>query len=97
MVKQYKKLLRLDGIELRFQEEALKEIAHRAIERKTGARGLRGIMEDVLGQVMFDSPSDATISQVLITPEAVKKEAPPKLTRDETITLNRQLVAKNPE
>lgn len=94
MVKQYKKLLHLDGIELRFQEEALQEIARRAIERKTGARGLRGIMEGVLGQVMFDAPSDATISQILITPEAVKGEAPPVMTRDDTITINRQLMAK---
>ncbi|MCI8443456.1 MAG: ATP-dependent protease ATP-binding subunit ClpX [Provencibacterium sp.] len=97
IVKQYKKLLRLDGIELRFQEEALQEIARRAIERKTGARGLRGIMESVLGQVMFDSPSDATISGILITPEAVKGEAPPRFTRDQTVTLNRQLIAKNSE
>ncbi|MCI8624004.1 MAG: ATP-dependent Clp protease ATP-binding subunit ClpX [Provencibacterium sp.] len=97
IVKQYKKLLRMDGIDLRFQEEALQEIARRALERKTGARGLRGIMEGVLGPVMFDAPSDATISQIVITPEAVKGEAQPKVTRDETITLNRQLIARSPE
>ena len=51
----------------------------------------------MLGPVMFDAPSDATISQIVITPEAVKGEAQPKVTRDETITLNRQLIARSPE
>lgn len=97
MVKQYKKLLHLDGIELKFQDKALHEIAKRAIERKTGARGLRGIMENVLGDIMFNAPSDATISQIVITPEAVDGTGEPKVTRDETITLNRSLKVREPE
>lgn len=95
MVKQYKKLLRLDGIELKFQEKALVEIAKRAIERKTGARGLRGIMEDVLGEVMFFAPSDSTIAQIIITPEAVTGKDKPRLIRDETIVVGKHnLTAK---
>lgn len=97
MVKQYKKLLKLDGVELKFQEKALVEIAKRAIERKTGARGLRGIMEDVLGKVMFNAPSDPTISNIIITPEAVLGTDEPRILRDETLIVGRRaLTAKEP-
>lgn len=91
MVKQYKKLLKLDGIELKFQEKALREVAKAAIQRKTGARGLRGIMEGVLGEIMFNAPSDPTISQITITPEAVLGTGKPKVVKSETIIRSNKL------
>ena len=75
LIKQYKKLFKIDGIELEFEEEAVEEIARRAIERKTGARGLRAIMEEVLGDIMFKVPSYPDIEKVVITSAFVKKEA----------------------
>jgi ATP-dependent Clp protease ATP-binding subunit ClpX len=71
MVKQYQHLFGLDGIELVFEPEALRAVAHRAIELKTGARGLRGILEDVLGKLMFSAPSDLTIERIVITRDCV--------------------------
>ncbi len=93
IVKQYKRLLQMDGIELQFQREALEEVARRAIERKTGARGLRGIMESILGKLMFDAPSDASIAQIVITPEAVMGTGEPDIRRDELPRPARQLIA----
>lgn len=90
MVKQYKKLMRLDGIELKFQEKSLVEIAKRAIERKSGARGLRGIMEDVLGEIMFSSPGDSSIAQITITPEVVLGHEKPRVVRDDTIVVGKR-------
>ncbi len=84
MLKQYKALLKLDDVELEFTEEALREIAHLAIERKTGARGLRSIMESVLSQLMFDLPSDYTVERVVIGKDCITKKAPATLYRDET-------------
>ena len=72
LVKQYKKLFELEGVELEFEQEALEAIAERAIERKTGARGLRAIMEEVLDGLMFDSPSDPTITRVVVTRQGVE-------------------------
>ena len=77
LVKQYKKLFELDNVELDFSEKALKAIADKAIERKTGARGLRSIIEDVMTEIMFDIPSDERISKVVITePTITNKEKP---------------------
>lgn len=73
MVKQYRKLFELDGIEIEFTEEALRAVAKKAIERKTGARGLRAIMEGILSSVMYDSPSDPTIERIIITKECVQE------------------------
>lgn len=75
LIKQYKKLFKIDGIQLEFEEEAVKEIAKRALERKTGARGLRAIMEEVLGDIMFVAPSYSDIEKIVITSAFVKKEA----------------------
>ena len=72
LVKQYKKLFELEGVTIDFEKEALEAIAERAIERKTGARGLRAIMEEVLDGVMFESPSDTTISRILVTKQSVE-------------------------
>ncbi|MCX7759885.1 MAG: ATP-dependent Clp protease ATP-binding subunit ClpX [Hydrogenothermaceae bacterium] len=77
LVKQYKSLLALDGIDLEFTEDALREIAKEAIERKTGARGLRAIIEDIMLDVMFEAPQMKTLKKVVIDSEVVKKEKPP--------------------
>ena len=80
IVKQYQRLLAMDGVELSFAQDALEEIARIAIERGTGARGLRSIMEDVLEDVMYNTPSDHTIEAVEITRDAVLKLGTPSIT-----------------
>ncbi|GIN38680.1 MULTISPECIES: ATP-dependent protease ATP-binding subunit ClpX [Heyndrickxia] len=79
LVKQYRKMLELDDVELEFEDSALKEIAARAIERKTGARGLRSIIESIMLDVMFDLPSRSDIKKCIVTKEAVLNSEPPKL------------------
>ncbi|HEY4553879.1 MAG TPA: ATP-dependent protease ATP-binding subunit ClpX [Bacillaceae bacterium] len=79
LVKQYQKMLELDDVELEFEDDALHEIAKKAIERKTGARGLRSIIESIMLDVMFDLPSREDIKKCIITKEAVLDEQPPKL------------------
>ncbi|MDD6274243.1 MAG: ATP-dependent Clp protease ATP-binding subunit ClpX [Clostridiaceae bacterium] len=81
-VKQYQKLLRLDGIELDFEQEALEAIADRAVSRGTGARGLRSIIESVMGEIMYDAPSDPTIVKITVTRECVDGSEPPITVRD---------------
>ncbi len=76
LVKQYKKLMELDGVELIFKEDALEAIADKALDRKTGARGLRSIMEKVMLDVMYRVPSDERITACTITKEAVEGKAP---------------------
>ena len=71
MVKQYQTLLSYDNVELEFDDEALQEIANKAIERKTGARGLRSIIEETMMDVMFEIPSQENVKLVRITKEAV--------------------------
>ncbi len=85
LVKQYKKLLEMDGVELEFTEDALKEIAKEAIRRKTGARGLRAIMEEVMTDVMFDIPSVGKVKKVVIDEESVKGTSPPKLIYEKAV------------
>jgi ATP-dependent Clp protease ATP-binding subunit ClpX len=79
LVKQYQKMLELDSVELEFEEEALREIAKKAIERKTGARGLRSIIEGIMLDVMFDLPSRDDIVKCVITQETVEQLSAPKL------------------
>ncbi|MGT2716455.1 ATP-dependent Clp protease ATP-binding subunit ClpX [Streptococcus respiraculi] len=79
LVKQYQTLLSYDGVELDFDKEALEEIAKRAIERKTGARGLRSIIEETMLDVMFEVPSQDEVKRVRITKEAVDGKAQPIL------------------
>ena len=67
LVKQYQRMFELDGVQLEFDEDALRAIADLAVARKTGARGLRAILEDVLGPIMFDVPSADDIAKVVIT------------------------------
>lgn len=86
LIKQYKTLFRADGIELEFDEEAKRAIAKKAIETKTGARGLRSIVEDTLREVMFTAPSDSTITKITITVDCVNGEGKPLISRDEART-----------
>lgn len=79
LVKQYKKLFELDGVELEFEQEALNAIVDKAIERKTGARGLRSILEDIMRDIMFEIPSNADIEKCVITKETVINNEEPKI------------------
>ncbi|MDU6700033.1 MAG: ATP-dependent Clp protease ATP-binding subunit ClpX, partial [Streptococcus salivarius] len=79
LVKQYQTLLSYDGVELEFDQDALEAIASKAIERKTGARGLRSIIEEVMMDVMFEIPSQEDVTKVRITKEAVDGTAAPVL------------------
>jgi ATP-dependent Clp protease ATP-binding subunit ClpX len=79
IVKQYKKLLELEGVELVFTDDALETIAEEALKRKTGARGLRSIIENAMLDVMFDAPNDSRIKEVVITTEVIKDGAKPVL------------------
>ncbi|WP_088007265.1 ATP-dependent protease ATP-binding subunit ClpX [Indiicoccus explosivorum] len=79
LVKQYEKMMELDGVKLTFEQEALVEIAKLAIERKTGARGLRSIIENIMLDVMFDLPSREDIVECIITKETVTENEQPKL------------------
>jgi ATP-dependent Clp protease ATP-binding subunit ClpX len=79
LTKQYRKLFELDGVELEFTDEAIKSIADKALERGTGARGLRAIIEEVLLHVMYDVPSRGDVAKVVVTDEVVLGEASPEL------------------
>ena len=79
LVKQYQRMFELDGVGLEFEDAALEAVAELAVERKTGARGLRSILERVLGDVMFDVPSSEEVAKVIVTREAVLGEAPPRV------------------
>ncbi len=79
LVKQYQKMMSLDDVELEFEDEALLEIAKKAIERKTGARGLRSIIEGIMLEVMFELPSRDDIAKCVITAESITKGESPKI------------------
>ena len=81
LVKQYKKLFEMDNVKLEFTDEALNAIASKAIERKTGARGLRSIIEEVMTEIMFDIPSDEAIEKVVITEPTINDKADPEIKR----------------
>ena len=83
LVKQYKKLLEIDGVELTFNEDALEAIVDKAIERKTGARGLRSIMEETMRDVMYEIPSNPKIVKCTITKNTVEGKEKPELVIDE--------------
>jgi ATP-dependent Clp protease ATP-binding subunit ClpX len=83
LTKQYHKLFELDGVELDFQEEALELVAKKSMERKTGARGLRAIMEKSLMDLMYKTPSDETIRKCIITKEAVEGTGEPEIVHGE--------------
>lgn len=82
LIKQYKQLLLFDNVELEFEDEALMAIARKAIERKTGARGLRSIIEEVMMDIMFEVPSHEEITKVIITEAVVDGKAEPEMIRE---------------
>lgn len=77
LVKQYIKMFRIEGVELEFQQDALVAIAKKAMDTKTGARGLRGIIENIMLDIMFEVPSNENIEKVIITKEVVEKQVEP--------------------
>lgn len=79
LVKQYRKLFHYDEVDLKIDEDAVAAIAKKSFERKTGARGLRAIMESVMMNVMYDIPSDDSIARVIITKDSVENSAPPTI------------------
>ncbi len=83
LLKQYKKLLEIDGVELEFKEDALEAIVDKAIERKTGARGLRSIMEETMRDVMYEIPSNPKIAKCIITKATVEGLEKPEVIIDE--------------
>ena len=83
LVKQYKKLLEIDGVELEFKDEALEAIVNKAIELKTGARGLRSIIEGIMTDIMFEIPSNPKITKCIITRETVENGEKPEVVINE--------------
>ena len=83
LTKQYDKLFELDGVQLEFQDEALETVARKSLERKTGARGLRAIMEHTLMDLMYKTPSDDTIRKCIVTKEAVEGTGEPEIIHGE--------------
>ena len=82
LIKQYQKLLEMDGIEAEFEEEAVRAIARKAIELKTGARGLRSILEKAMMRLMYEIPSDKTIRKVIITKDFILNKLDPIIVRE---------------
>lgn len=94
IVKQYKKLFELDGVELEFDQEAIRAIAKRSLERKTGARGLRAIMESVMMDTMYKVPSDTKILKCIITKDAAEGNGEPTLINAEDEIPRKQLIKR---
>ncbi len=92
LVKQYKKLFSMDNVELDFEQEALELIVDKAIERKTGARGLRSIIEEIMRDIMYEIPSNPKIEKCVVTKETVANGEPPKI----MINNNREVAKKVP-
>ena len=90
LVKQYQKLFKLDNVELEFEQEALEKIVDKAIERKTGARGLRSIIEDIMRDIMFEIPSNPKIEKCIITKATVQNGEAPNI----IINNNREVPAQ---
>jgi len=94
ILKQYKKLFELDGVELEIEDEALTAIAHMAVEREIGARGLRAIMESVMMDSMFTIPSDSKVVKCIITKESVEGNGKPKLEYNDEPTTKKPLTKR---
>lgn len=88
LVKQYTKMLSLDNVELEFTEEALAAVSEKAIERKTGARGLRSIIEESLIDIMYDVPSTSDVAKVVVTAQTINEEIEPEMYDSEGNLLN---------
>ena len=87
LVKQYKKLFEIDHVDLEFEDDALDAIVDKAIERKTGARGLRSILEEIMRDIMFERPSNPKIEKCIITKDTIKKGGKPELIINENRNL----------
>jgi ATP-dependent Clp protease ATP-binding subunit ClpX len=79
LIKQYQKLLEIDGVELKFDSDAIHEIAHLAVKKETGARGLKGILEKLMLDVMYEIPSLENVDKCVITKESVVSNKEPEL------------------
>jgi len=79
LIKQYQKLFKYENVELKFTDDALKEIAKKALDRKTGARGLRGVIEDAMLDIMYEIPSKANVKECIIDAGVIRKESEPQL------------------
>ena len=84
LLKQFKALFSMDNVELEFTDDALVAIAEKTLEKKTGARGLRGIMENTLMNIMYEAPSDHTISKIIITRDCIDGNGTPEIIRDDS-------------
>lgn len=82
LIKQYKKLFEMDGVKLEFEDDAITAVVDKAIERKTGARGLRAILEETMRDIMFDIPTDKEITECIITKGTVLNKEMPKIIRE---------------
>ncbi|MCI8411462.1 MAG: ATP-dependent Clp protease ATP-binding subunit ClpX [Clostridia bacterium] len=94
LVKQYQKLFEIDGVELIFKDEALEAIVNKAIERKTGARGLRSIIEEIMRDIMFEIPSNPEIEKCIITKATVLESAGPETVISENKETRKPVVKK---
>jgi len=92
LTKQYQYLLELDHVRLEFEEDALRAIARKALERETGARGLRAIVENLLTDIMYDVPGNSTVERCIITRDTVESNTPPTIVTNE----NRQPIYRKP-
>ena len=79
LLKQYKKLFKLDDVDLEIEDEAVRAVARKALERKTGARGLRSIFEKVMTEIMYEIPSRDDVEKCIITKDTIEEERQPKL------------------
>ena len=95
LVKQYQKLLEMDDVELEFKQDALEAIVDKAIERKTGARGLRSIIEEIMRDIMFEIPSKPNISKCIITKETVLDKKEPEIVISEKNEIEQAKSKKN--
>ena len=94
LIKQYQKLFEIDDVKLSFEPEAIDAIAEKALERKTGARGLRSLMENIMMDVMYEIPSDETIESCVITKEAVEGTSQPFIVHREAVHAEREKKAR---
>lgn len=94
LVKQYKKLLAMDGVDLEFKPEAVEAIVEKAIERKTGARGLRSIIEEIMRDIMFDIPSNPKIEKCIVTKETVDEKTKPEIIINESKEPKKQAIKR---
>ncbi|MBE6053692.1 MAG: ATP-dependent Clp protease ATP-binding subunit ClpX [Clostridium sartagoforme] len=94
LVKQYRKLFEMDNVELSFTDEALTAVANEAIKRKTGARGLRSIVEEIMTEIMFDIPSDETIEKVIVNEDCITEKKNPQVIKLPEGEVRPQLKAK---